>query len=277
MSSDANERIDRILADIKSIRVQGAENVARAGIKAFLLDPTKANAKRIVSVRATEPLLQNAIKVLLKSKNKRASAKAFLEELSNSHDTISKFGSTLVKGNINIYTHCHSSTVIDILRMAKSKKRRFIVYTTEVEPLLQGRMTAKDLDKEGVKVIIAPDMAAEQILRKCDLLLFGVDAFTNTAVCNKIGTETLCRLAKHYRIPRYACGVSMKATWKVKIEQRKGREVWDERKKNIKVVYPAFDKVNYKLISGIISEFGILKPKSFSKKAKRKLKKMSSI
>lgn len=275
MSGDFKKRIDKILSDIKSIKVQGAENVAKAGIKAFLLDSTRENAKRILSVRATEPLLQNALKVLLKAKNKNASARKFLEELENSHSIISKFGSTLIKGDINIYTHCHSTTVIDILREAKSKKRRFVVYTTEVEPLLQGRMTAKDLDKEGIKVIIAPDMAAEQIMRKCDLLLFGVDAFTRSSVYNKIGTETLCRLAKHYRIPRYACGVSMKATKGVKIEQRKGREVWNEHRKNIEVVYPAFDRVNYKLVSGVISEFGILRPKTFFKKAKRKLEDIS--
>jgi len=112
---------------------------------------------------------------------------------------------------------------------------------------------------------------------KCDIVLFGADAFTSSSVYNKIGTSILCRLAKRYDIPRYTCGVSMKITKKVKIEKRSGKEVWDERRKKIEVLYPAFDKVNYKLISGVISEFGVLSGKSFAKKARKKLKKIKKI
>ena len=266
---------EKIISDIRHIRVQGAENVAKAGIRAFLLNPTKANAKKIVSVRATEPLLQNAIKMLLASNDKKSCAEDFLRELNSSHGLISRFGSELIKGDMNVYTHCHSSTVIDILKEAKRRRRKFVVYTTEVEPVLQGRMTALDLEKSGIKVVIAPDMAMEQILKKCDLVLFGADAFTKTSVYNKIGTEVLCRLAKHYGIPRYACGVSMKISDRIKIEKRSGKEVWDERKKNIEIFYPAFDKVNYKLISGVISEFGILGYKTFVQMARSKLKRLA--
>ena len=172
-------RFDKILADIKSVKVQGAENVAKAGIKAFLLSPTKSSAKKILATRPTEPLMQNAIKLLLKSKNPKKTAEKFLSNLKKSHDTISKKGAMLIKNNMNIFTHCHSSTVIDILKYAKRKrKKKFVVYTTEVEPLLQGRETARDLAKAKIKVIISPDLAAEQSIKKCDLLLFGADAFT---------------------------------------------------------------------------------------------------
>ena len=167
---------------------------------------------------------------------------------------------------MNIYTHCHSSTVIDILKYAKQKqKKKFVVYTTEVEPLLQGRKTAEDLAKSKIKVIISPDMAAEQSLKKCDLFLFGVDAFTKKSVANKIGTNTLCKIAKIYNIPSYACGVSQKFTDKIKIEKRPSKEVWDKHNKKIEVTNPAFDKTKLKLITGIISEFGILSPKKFVK------------
>ena len=272
MKKGESKKIDKIITDIKKIKVQGAENVARAGITAFLLDPTRVTAKKIVSARATEPLLQNAIKILLAARDKDFAAKKILNELEKSHDKVSKIGSGLIKGDMNVYTHCHSSTVIDILREAKKKRRKFTVYTTEVEPALQGRMTAKDLAEDGINVVVAPDLAMEQIVKKCDIVLFGADAFTSSSVYNKIGTSILCRLAKRYDIPRYACGVSMKIANKVKIEKRSGKEVWDERRKKIEVFYPAFDKVNYKLISGVISEFGVLGGKSFVKKAKKKLK-----
>jgi translation initiation factor 2B subunit (eIF-2B alpha/beta/delta family) len=268
------EKAKIILKDIKSLKIHGAENVAKAGIKAYLLNPEKSNAKKIISSRITEPLLQNAIEILLKSKNKEKSAKIFLNELETSHEKISKYGSSLIKSDINIYSHCHSSSVIDILIYAKSKKKRFVVYTTEVEPRLQGRITAKKLEKHGIKIIVAPDLALEHILRNCNIIFVGSDAFSNRHFYNKIGTSIISKLAKEYNIPIYACGVSLKYKKSIKLEKRSGKEVWDERKKNIEVLYPAFDKINYKLITGVISEFGILKPKQFIKLAKEKLNKI---
>lgn len=260
---------ENILRDIRSVKIQGAENVAKAGIKAFLLKPNKAAAKKILRTRPTEPLLQNSLKMLLKSENVNLAAKKILMKIEKSHDIISKKGAALVKNGMNIYTHCHSSSVIDILKYAKNKKgKKFVVYTTEVEPLLQGRKTAKRLADMGIKVIVFPDLAAGMALKKCDLFLFGADAYTKKYVVNKIGTSTLVKIAEHYRIPRYSCGVSMKFTKKVKIEKRSGREVWDERNKNIFVENYAFDKTRLSWLTGIVSEFGILKAKDFVKKAK---------
>ncbi len=269
MKKKVNARFNNLLTDIKSVKIQGAENVAKAGIKAFLLEPTKSSAKKIIATRPTEPLMQNAIKLLLKSKRPSAVANKFLKDLKKAHEITVKKGAMLIKNDMNIYTHCHSSTVIDILKYAKKKrKKHFVVYTSEVEPLLQGRMTANDLAKAKIKVFIAPDLAAEESIAKCDLLLFGADAFTKNIVANKIGTSTLNRMAKNHRVPRYSCGVSGKFTKRVKIEKRPSWEVWDRRDKKIKVLNPAFDKTRMKDVSGIVSEFGVLTPKQFVKKAK---------
>ncbi len=269
------ENLDKILSDIVSVKIQGAENIARAGIRAFLLEPTRKSAKKIFKTRPTEPLMQNAIKTLLKSKLPSLTAKKFLKDLKKSHEKIAKCGAKLIKNDMNVYTHCHSSTVIDILKYARKKqKKKFVVYTTEVEPLLQGRTTAKDLAKANIKVIIAPDLAAEQSLKKCDVFLFGADAFTKTEVANKIGTSTLVKLAKFHKIPRYSCGVSLKFTKKIRIERRSSREVWDERDEGIEVINPAFDKTKLKMLSGVVSEFGVLSSESFVKRAREKLKKI---
>ncbi len=266
-----NKRFEKILQDIKSIKVQGAENVAKAGIKAFLINPTKQGAKKIISTRPTEPLMQNAIKLLLKSKNQKKDAEKFLKKLKKSHEAITKKGASLIRKDMNVYVHCHSSTVMDILKYAKKKRKKdFVVYTTEVEPILQGHLTAKDLAKSRIKVIISPDLAAEHALKKCDIFLFGADAYTKNAVANKLGTSTLSRLAKLHKIPRYSCGVSTKFTNKLKIEKRPAKEVWKTKNKNIEVKNPAFDKTNYKFLTGIISEIGILTPKQFVKKVKTK-------
>ncbi|MDP2946885.1 MAG: hypothetical protein Q8N88_02110, partial [Nanoarchaeota archaeon] len=212
-------------------------------------------------------------KILLKSRDRESAAKNLIREIEKSHKIISSRGAKLIKNGMNIYSHCHSSTVIDILKFAKQQhKKKFTVYTSEVEPLLQGRKTALELAKLKIKVIVFPDLAAEHALRKCDLFLFGADAFTKKYVYNKIGTNTLVRIAKLYQIPRYSCGVSMKFSKKVTIEKRSGKEVWDERNKNITVENFAFDKTKLKDLSGVISELGILPSKKFIKEAKKKMK-----
>ena len=60
---------NKIISDIKSIKIQGAENVCKAGIQAYLLQPSKSSAKQILSTRPTEPLLQNALIAIQKSKS----------------------------------------------------------------------------------------------------------------------------------------------------------------------------------------------------------------
>ena len=124
MKSGDSKKFNKILLDIKSVKIQGAENVCKAGVEAFLLDPTKSSAKKILRVRVTEPLLQNAIKILLKAKDKEKTAKKFLSNLEKSHKTIAKKGAKLIKNNMKIYSHCHSSTVIDILKYAKKKGKK---------------------------------------------------------------------------------------------------------------------------------------------------------
>lgn len=268
----SSDEFNKIISDIKSVKIQGAENVCKAGVEAYLLDPTKTSAKKIISTRPTEPLLQNAIKFLEKSSDKKTAAKKFLKDLKDSHKKITIAGEKLIKSGMNVYSHCHSSTVIDILKYAKKKGRKFTVHTSEVEPLLQGRKTAKDLAKVGIKVIVTPDLAIGEAIKKCDIFLFGADAYTKDFTYNKIGTSVINTLAKIENTKTYSCGISMKFTKKVKIEKRSGKEVWGERNKKIEVENPAFDKTKMKQITGIISEFGVLAPNQFVKKAQVKLK-----
>jgi len=266
----ASAKFDEIIRQIKDVKIQGANNIAISGIEAALLKSDKGSIKKIISARPTEPLLQNSISIITKSKDKKKSAQKLIDYIEKSKSKIGFFGSYLIKDNMNVFSHCHSSSVIEILKYAKKiEKKNFVVYTLEVEPLEQGKQTAEELSKMGIKVIVFPDLAAEQALKNCDVFLFGADAFLKSGVVNKIGTSLLCDIAREYNIPAYSCGVSLKYTKDVKIESRSGREVWDERNKNIIVINPAFDFTNKKMLSGVVSELGILKYKDFIKNAKR--------
>jgi len=267
------KRFVKILNDIKKVKIQGATDTAKAGIEAYLIKDDKKSINKILSARPTEPLLQNSIKKLKESENPKQEARKILAYIKQSKQEIAKIGSKLIKNNMKVFSHCHSTTVINILKYAKkNRKKKFIVYTTEVEPLLQGRKTAKDLAKVKIKTIVVPDLAAEQYLKECDILLFGVDAFTQKGIANKIGTSSLCKLAKEFKIPRYSCGASLKFAKKIKLEKRDPKEVWNENNKYISVENPAFDFIKKKLLTGVISEFGILSYNKFIKLAKKSLK-----
>ncbi len=264
---------EKVLEKIREVKIQGATNVAKAGIQVYLKNSSKEFAEKIISIRPTEPLLQNSLKILENSQDKKKSAKKLFSYIENSQKKIAIQGAKLIKKDMNIFSHCHSSSVIEILKYAKKvQKKNLVVYTLEVEPLLQGRQTAEDLARVGIKVIVFPDLAAEEALKKCDLFLFGADAFTKKGVANKIGTSVLCHLAKEHDISRYSCGVSLKFSKKVKLEHRDGREVWDARNENIVVVNPAFDFTQKKYLTGVISELGVLSFRDFVKKAKRTIK-----
>jgi translation initiation factor 2B subunit (eIF-2B alpha/beta/delta family) len=266
------EEFERILREIKEVKIQGANRIAIEGVKAFLLNPTKESAKKIIEARPTEPLLQNAIKLLLKSKDQEHASIKFLKYMKDSEIKTAKLGAGLIKNDMNVFTHCHSTTVMEILKQAKKQGKHFIVYNLEVAPLYQGRTTAKELAEMGIRVMHFPDLAAEQAMKRCDIFLFGADAFLEKGVVNKNGSSILAEIAKHYNIPSFVCGFSMKYTPKIKMEIRKCREFWSIKERNIFVINPAFEIVEKKYIVGVVSELGIFSYDKFIKQAKDNLK-----
>jgi len=263
------KRSEKLLADISSVKIQGARAVARAGINAYLLEPSEKNYNSLMNVRPTEPMLFNSLKILKNSKNKQQKEKQLLNFFEESQEKISNYGTKLIKTEMNIFTHCHSSTVISILIKAKKQGKKFTVFNTETRPLFQGRKTAKELAKAGIKVVHVSDSDTEFSLEKCDLFLFGADAYTGKGVINKIGTSQFCEIAKIKKIPCYSAGSLLKYQNKIALEFRKGKELWDEREKNIEVINPAFDLSEKNLIQGIICEKGILSYKQFLSEAKK--------
>lgn len=275
-SSIKEKKFKKIIFDIKKITtIQGANNIARAGIEAFILFPDKEHAKQIISTRPTEPLLQNFIKILLNSADVKKSSRALLSYMKNSQKNINSAGLNLIKDDMKIFSHCHSSSVIELLKYAKRKGKKFTIYTAEVEPLLQGRKTAIELANYGIQVVVIPDLSAEQFLKKCDLFLFGADAYTRRFIYNKIGTSTLTKLASLYSVSTYSIGFSLKYSEEVVLEKRSGKEVWDERNPNIFIENIAFDKIKGRTITGVVSESGISPYNKFVKFARYNLRKIS--
>ena len=263
-------KFEEILRRIKEVRIQGARNIAIAGLKAYSMRPTKETARRLLSLRKTEPALRNALKFAQKYSVKEA-----LEHFEFSKEEIKRIGWKIVRKRI--FTHCHSSHVIDVLKEAKKRGKKFEVYNSETRPLDQGRRTAKELAKARIPVTMVSDLEAGDVLtkggeiKKVDLMLIGADAILrNGNVINKVGSGMLAELAYRHKIPVYVVTGSWKFSMKnVGIEERDFHELWKNAPKHIKIINPAFESVDKKYIKGIISELGILSVNDFLKKVKK--------
>ena len=95
----------------------------------------------------------------------------------------------------------------------------------------------------------------EQTSKKVDKVFLGADAILKNGIINKIGSETIAKLAKIEKIPVYIIADSWKFTnKKVPQEQRELNEVWDNAPKNIKIKNPAFEFVKKKYITRVVTE-----------------------
>lgn len=267
------KRFERILKRIKTIRIQGARNVAKSALEAYTLLPSKISKKRLLNSRPTEPMMRYVLDL---AENK-IPKKEILNHFDYAQEKINKAVFKLIKQNDVIFTHCHSTNVVDSLIYSKKKGKNFQVYNTETRPLFQGRKTAIELRKAGIKTTMFVDSAAAIAIEKenrndkiyVDKIFLGADALLKKGIINKIGSGMFAELACRNKIPVYILADSWKFTKdKIPLEQRKMSEVWDNAPGNIKIKNPAFEFVKEKYISGIITEFGLMKYGEFIKKMK---------
>ncbi|MBU3907405.1 MAG: hypothetical protein KKA64_04115 [Nanoarchaeota archaeon] len=254
----------RICKDIKKVKIQGARNIARAALHAYSLFPGKRAKRKLLSLRPTEPMMENILELISKNPDKKT-YNYILTHFKDAQDKINKNILKLIKNNDVIFTHCHSTNVINALIYAKKHSKKFEVYNTETRPLFQGRITAKELKKAGIKVTMFIDSALgialgkKQGTKRADKVFLGADAITKKGIINKIGSEVIAQIAKNEKIPVYIIADSWKFTnSNVPLEQRDLNEVWDRAPKHIKIKNPAFEFVQKKYIKAVVSEYGIL-------------------
>ncbi len=253
------QKLERIYQDIKEVRIQGATNIAKAAVQVYSIKPTKETKKRLLSLRPTEPTLSNALNFLEVLGKKKVISHFF-----DAQEKIDKFVFKLIKNRMIIYTHCHSTNVVRALVYARKKGKKFEVYNTETRPLFQGRITAKQLAKNKIKVTTFVDSAMLEAIKCSDIILVGADAILKSGAINKVGSAAIAELAKGHRKPVYVVADSWKFSPKnVKIEERDFHEVWKNAPSKIRIRDPAFEKIDKKYIKGIISEYGILSFEKF--------------
>lgn len=298
---------DPVQATVKQIRrleIQGARNVAIAAIKAIeiLASQTQAPSKKdflreltkardvLFASRSTEPLMRNALRLIInrvdRSEEKNVkklaeiasqAAQQFLLDLENSRKRIAEIGAKRIRSNSVVLTHCHSSTVTNLLKRAKYEGKVFELICTETRPVLQGQITAKEMLDLGIKTTFIVDSAARFFMNDVDLVLVGADAITSEGnVINKIGTSMVALVAHEARAPFYVVSELLKfdpATVSgdyEKIEERSPNEIWKNAPKELTIRNPAFDVTRRDFIHGIICEDGMISPHSITEVMHRK-------
>lgn len=238
-------------------------------------------------VEQSENLPVQRIKALLV----KASQKILEEDIEINH-SIGRYGNKIIQSQDTILTHCNAGslatggygTALGVIRAAHQSNKNIRVLADETRPVLQGgRLTTWELMQDDIKVTLITDSMAGYMMKRgeVNLCIVGADRIArNGDAANKIGTYSVAVLARYHGIPFYVAApistidFTLKAGHEIPIEQRNPTEVTTVfgkiqiAPKKVKVFNPAFDVTPGELITGIITEKGIFKPKDLNRLAK---------
>jgi len=196
---------------------------------------------------------------------------------------IGEYGHSLIQPGMGVLTHCNAGSLATTgigtatapMYIAHEKDIPFRVYADETRPLLQGsRLTSWELQQSGIDVTLITDNMAASLMSQglIDLVIVGSDRVAaNGDIANKIGTLSVAINAQFFGIPFYVAFPSTTVDLNtaegkdIVIEEREAHEVTQVGSQitaptNIPVRNPAFDVTPAHLITGFITEKGILKP-----------------
>jgi methylthioribose-1-phosphate isomerase len=207
-------------------------------------------------------------------------ARYILEEDIDTCKRIGQTGAGLIGDNSIVLTHCNAGalatggygTALGVIRAAVEGGKKIEVIATETRPFLQGaRLTAWELDRDGIPVSLITDNMAGYIMSKgmVNAVVVGADRIAaNGDVANKIGTYTLSVLARSHNIPFYVAAPMSTIDFdcpggeSIPIEERNPDEVTHisgiRIAPEVNVYNPAFDITPNENVSAIITEKGIV-------------------
>lgn len=194
---------------------------------------------------------------------------------------IGAHGAALLAREASVLTHCNAGalataghgTALGVIRSAFEQGKRIAVYANETRPFLQGaRLTAWELQRDGIPVTLIADNAAGLIMRRgnIDAVIVGADRVAaNGDVANKIGTYGVAVLARRHGIPFYVAAplstldVATASGEDIPIEERSpdevtgyGAEQWAAP--GVAVSNPVFDITPAELVTALICERGVV-------------------
>ena len=290
--------IIQVVQDIKDIKIQGATNIAKSAFDILITESKnqtfdsseefltfiESAMQMLISARPTEPMLFNGMDYIKSQiatckdnlcdsiqKTVIESATYYLNLIKETAERAILNGLGIINDGDNVLTHCHSTSAVKTLALHKVKGLKFKVFNTETRPLYQGRKTAKDLIEEWIDVTMVVDGVAPFLMDEesgtdlmMDCVIIGCDAIKlDGGVINKVWSYAVGLSALYANVPVYIAGNLLKVDVHdtIQIEQRHSHEVWEDAPDKVDFLNFAFDKIPPKFIRGIITEFGIIKPR----------------
>jgi methylthioribose-1-phosphate isomerase len=187
-----------------------------------------------------------------------------------------------------ILTHCNAGalatagygTALGVVRSAWREGRLARVYADETRPRLQGaRLTSWECIQEGIPVTVITDSMAAHCMKQglIDVVIVGADRIAaNGDTANKIGTYSLAIVAKAHDIPFFVAAplstidFELPSGTKIPIEERHPSEIYQIGETvvcppGVEFYNPSFDITPAELITGIITEQGVVAPSELKK------------
>jgi len=212
--------------------------------------------------------------------------RAYDAEAADQMRRIADYGAALAAGSKRLLAYDYSSSVAAILRTLNELGESPTVVVPEARPLDGGRRYIEDLRESSLRFELVPDAAIGTLTRGCELALVGAETVSAEGGCyNTIGTLLVALACEYWRVPLYS------PTTLVKIDTRTlhgfQRRIpslgaphlkrltagWTAGlKERVVLACPDLDYVPPKLMSGFVTEVGVLPPASIAGHAARMAK-----
>ncbi|MFA6432069.1 MAG: S-methyl-5-thioribose-1-phosphate isomerase [Candidatus Margulisiibacteriota bacterium] len=300
--------VDDVIDAIKTMKVRGAPAIGVAAAFGCVMGITRLedSAKRLIAARPTAVNLCWAVERIMKTARPIrnlplsklepiliAEAQKMAEEDVAANKKIGEYGTKLISKGMRILTVCNAGalatvdygTALGVIRRAYDDKKNIHVYAAETRPRLQGaKLTAWELKNYHIPFTLITDNMIGYHMQKglINIVITGADRVAlNGDSANKIGTYGAAVLAKYHKIPFYIAAPFSTIDFAtvsgddIVIEERSQEEVFQigcERiaPTDIQAANPSFDVTPAKLIAGIITEKGIIRPVNIKKYAPKK-------
>ncbi|MDD6256052.1 S-methyl-5-thioribose-1-phosphate isomerase [Methanobrevibacter boviskoreani] len=275
-----------VIAAIKNMTVRGAPAIGVSAAFGMALadiggvDLNKA-ADEIKAARPTAKNLFWAVDRVLDSENPLHESLKIYDEDMKINRAIGKYGREIIDDGDTILTHCNAGalacvdygTALGVIRAANDEGKNINVICDETRPRGQGaRLSVWEMQQENIPVKLICDVASGYLMSQgmIDKVVIGADRVAKGGIVNKIGSFMVALAAKRFDIPFYVAAPYSTFDMDINIndtviEERDPDEVIHYGScricpKGTEVINPAFDIVPNDLITGIITEKGIIDP-----------------
>ncbi|HWZ19214.1 MAG TPA: translation initiation factor eIF-2B [Ktedonobacteraceae bacterium] len=197
-------------------------------------------------------------------------AAKLLNELDSAIEHITRYARPFLTGTI--MTHSLSGTVLEVLTNCLSQIEHIIVL--EGRPRYEGREVARELSTGSASITLITDAQPDIFLPQCHTVVVGADSIlANGDILNKAGTALLAWAAHGHRIPFYVLCETLKISpfsWSgdlSQLEEKESTEVLEQPIPGVRVRNFYFDRTLSRLITGVITEQGIIGKKEIARAA----------